>query len=116
MSIAPGVTRVADLAAKKNAKRGATSIGFSGPGQRAQVRQGGRRAHLALGGAADHRLFLGARPPGRCARTGERRLADGDILTIDGRRQGYVIEQARANLLVLQAEISRGRRAAQRRI
>ena len=30
MSVAAGVTRVAELAAKKNAKRGATSVGFTG--------------------------------------------------------------------------------------
>ena len=43
---------------------------------------------------------------GSCVRTGERRLADGDILTVDGRHQTYVIEAARSNLFVLQASIA----------
>jgi hypothetical protein len=105
LSIAAGVTRVADLAAKKTAKRGATSIGFSG-----------RVAVLKFVKAGDARISLWEAPPitaafsaqtaGQCARAGELQLADGDILTVDGRHRGYVIEQARANLLVVQAEIN----------
>jgi hypothetical protein len=68
------------------------------------VKAGGAR--ISLWEAPPITAAFTAADAGQCARTGELRLADGDILTIDGRHQGYVIEQARANLLVLQAEIS----------
>ncbi|MBV8775560.1 MAG: HEAT repeat domain-containing protein [Alphaproteobacteria bacterium] len=105
LSIAVGVTRAVDLAAKKNAKRGPTSIGFSG---RVSVLKFVKAGETRLSFWEAPRIDAGfsARSAGQCARTGERRLADGDILTVDGRQQGYVIEHARANLLVLHAEIS----------
>jgi hypothetical protein len=68
------------------------------------VKAGGAR--ISLWEAPPITAGFSARTAGRCVRTGERQLADGDILTIDGRHQGYVIEQARANLLILQAEIA----------
>jgi hypothetical protein len=105
VSVAAGVTRVADLAAKKTAKRGATSVGFSGRVSVLKfVRAGGAR--ISLWEAPPITAQFTASDAGQCVRTGERHLADGDILTIDGRRQGYVIEQARANLFVIQAEIN----------
>jgi hypothetical protein len=105
MSVAAGVTRAAELAAKKSAKRGATSVGFSGRVSVLKfVKAGGAR--ISLWEAPPIEAGFMASKAGTCARTGEVQLADGDILTIDGRFQGYVIEQARANLLVLQAEIS----------
>ena len=106
MSVAAGVTHIAELAAKKVAKRGATSIGFSGRLSVLKfVKAGGAR--ISLWEAPPITSAFSAANAGRCTRTGELQLADGDILTIDGRFQGYVIEQARANLLVLQAEIAR---------
>ena len=105
MSVAAGVTRVADLAARKTAKRGATSVGFSGRVSVLKfVKAGGAR--ISLWEAPPITAAFSATNAGQCARTGDRQLADGDILTVDGRFQGYVIEQARANLLVLQAEIN----------
>jgi hypothetical protein len=105
MSIAAGVSRAVDLAARKTAKRGATSVGFSGRVSVLKfVKAGGAR--ISLWEAPPINAAFSATNAGRCARTGELQLADGDIVTIDGRFQGYVIEQARANLLVLQAEIN----------
>lgn len=105
MSIAAGVTQAWELAAKKTASRGATSVGFSGRVSVFKfVKAGGAR--ISLWEAPPITADFTAADAGRCARTGERQLADGDILTVDGRYQGYVIEQARANLLVLQAEIT----------
>lgn len=105
VSLAAGVTRVTDLAAKKSAKRGATSVGFSGRVSVLKfVKAGGAR--IALWEAPPITAAFTASDAGQCARTGERQLADGDILTVDGRFQAYVIEQARANILVLQAEIT----------
>jgi len=107
MSIAAGVTRVIDLAARKSAKRGATSVGFSGRVSVLKfVKAGGAR--ISQWEAPRITEDFSATAAGHCVRTGERLLADGDILTVDGRYQSYVIEQARSNLLVLQAEINLG--------
>jgi hypothetical protein len=103
VSITVSVADKARLAAKKTAKRGATSIGFTGRVSVLKfVRAGGAR--LSLWEAPQITADFAAARAGRCRRVGERDLADGDILVIDGRRQGYVIEQARANLFVVQAE------------
>ena len=104
-SIAAGVTLASDLAAKKSARRGATSVAFSGRVSVLKfVKAGGAR--ISLWKAPPITADFSARTAGQCVRGGEVQLADGDILTIDGRHQAYVIEQARANLLILQAEIS----------
>ena len=105
VSIAAGVTMVTDLAAKKSARRGATSVAFSGRVSVLKfVKAGGAR--ISLWKAPPITAAFSARDAGQCMRGGEVQLADGDILTIDGRRQGYVIERASANLLILQAEIT----------
>lgn len=105
VSIAAGVVDAARLAAKKTAKRGATSVGFAGKVVVLKfVKAGGAR--ISLWEVPPIGPGFSAAEAGRCARTGERDLADGDIVTIDGRRQSYVIEAARSNLLILQAEIA----------
>jgi len=105
MSVAAGVTRIGELAARKTAKRGATSIGFSGRVSVLKfVKAGGAR--ISLWEAPPITADFSAAKAGQCVRTGELELADGDIITVDGRHQSYVIERARANLLVLQAEIN----------
>jgi hypothetical protein len=105
MSVAAGVTRVTELAAKKTARRGATSVGFTGRVSVLKfVKAGGAR--ISLWEAPPITAAFTAADAGRCRRSGERTLADGEILTIDGRHQSYVIEAARGNLLLLQAEIS----------
>jgi hypothetical protein len=104
LMIAAGTTSVSRLAARKSRPRGATSVGLTG-----------RMTVLKFVKAGDARISLWEAPPiggdfsaagaGRCLRTGERRLSDGDVLVIDGRRQSYVVEHARSSLLILQAEI-----------
>lgn len=104
VSIAAGVTGIAQLAAKRNAKRGATSIGFTGQvGVIKFLRAGGAR--LSFWEAPEITAGFTAAAAGQCRCTGERALADGEILVIDGRRQTFVIEQARANMLLLQGSI-----------
>ena len=105
ISIAAGVTLAARLAARKTAKRGATSVGFPGRVLVLKfVKAGGARISLWEAPRID--AGFTAAQAGRCVRTGERDLADGDILTLDGRYQSYVVERARSNLVVLQAEIT----------
>lgn len=105
VSIAAGVSTAAQLAAKKSGRRGPTSVGFTGQMTVLKFVHAGD-ATLSLWEAPPVTADFAAAGAGTCVRTGERRLADGDILTIDGRRQTYVIEAARANLFVLQASIA----------
>jgi hypothetical protein len=105
VSIAAGVTRAAQLAAKKNGPRGATSVGFTGQVSVLKfVKAGGAR--LSFWEAPRITVDFTAATAGRCIRTGERAIADGEVLVVDGRYQSYVIEQARSNLVIVQAEIT----------
>jgi hypothetical protein len=105
VSIAAGVTRAAQLAAKKNAGRGATSIGFTGQLTVFKfIKAGG--ASISFWEAPRITAGFTAAAAGRCRRTGERALADGEILVVDGRRQSFVIERACSNLVLLQGAIT----------
>jgi hypothetical protein len=104
VSIAAGVSAVADIAAKKTAPRGATSLGFSGQvGIFKFVRAGGAR--LSFWEAPRITAGFTAAGAGLARFVGERDIADGEILIVDGRFQTFVIEQAAANLVVLQATV-----------
>lgn len=105
MSVAAGVADVARLAAKKSAKRGATSVGFTGRVAVLKfVKAGGAR--ISLWEAPTITAGFTAAEAGRCRKVEERDLKDGEVVTVDGRRKSYVIEKARSNLLILQAEIA----------
>lgn len=108
VSIAAGVSRVARLAAKKNGPRGGVSIGFTGQlGIFKFVKAGG--ALMSFWEVPEVTADFTAAGAGRCRRTGERRIEDGEILIVDGRFQSFVIEHAAANLVVLQASVKPGR-------
>jgi hypothetical protein len=104
VTIAAGATAAGQLAAQKGRPRGATSVSLSG-----------RMSVFKFVRAGDARISMWEAPAlgedftsaeaGACLRTGERQLADGDIMIIDGRRQSYVVEHARSSLLIVQAEI-----------
>lgn len=105
VTVAAGVTRLDQLAAKKNGPRGAASIGFTGQLTVLKfVRAGG--ACLSFWEAPFITGDFTAAKAGQCEHRGARRLVDGEILTVDGRCQSYVIEHATSNLVVLQASIS----------
>ena len=104
VSIAIGVSGAAQLAAKKTAPRGATSIGFSGQIGLFKFIQAGQ-ARLSFWEAPQIGRTFSRASAGQCRKVSERRIDDGEILAIDGRRQSFVIEQARSNLLILQATI-----------
>jgi len=104
VQISLGVCGAHRLAAKKSGPRGATSIGFTGQVSMLKfVKAGG--ASLSLWEAPKIEAGFTAAAAGQCVRTGKRRLADGDLLLVDGRRQSFVIEQARSNLFILQATV-----------
>lgn len=105
VSVAAGVTSAPQMAAKKMAPRGATSVSFNG--QMSVLR------FLKAGGAV---LSFWEAPPigpdftaaaaGSCRRTGSRAIADGEILVIDGRRQSYVVEAMTGGFVLVQAAIA----------
>jgi len=107
VDIAAGVSRAAQLAAKKNAKTKAASVNFTGQVSLLKfVKAGGARIGFWEGPEIGE--DFSAATAGTCRRTGSRAIADGEILVIDGRRQSYVIEHARSNLVVLQANLRTG--------
>lgn len=103
VQIAAGVSQAAQLAAKKIGKNGG-SVNFNGQVTILKlIRAGG--ATLSFWEAPPITGAFSAANPGTCRRVGERKVADGEVLVIDGRSQSYVIEHAAANLLALQAAI-----------
>ena len=107
VSIAAGVSRASQLAAKKNGRRGPTSVGFTGQVSVLKfVKAGGAR--LSFWEAPLITADFSAGRCGTCRRTGERSLNDGDVLIVDGRFESYVIDRATSNLVVLQAVVKAG--------
>jgi hypothetical protein len=105
VSIAAGVTSALQMAAKKNRPRSATSIGFSGQlGVYRFVKAGGTT--LSFWDAPVIGPDFNSAEAGQCRRTGEREIADGEILIVDGRRQTYVVEHMRSSFVLLQASIA----------
>lgn len=108
LSVAASVISLSDLAAKKSRPRGPTSVNFGGTISVIKfVRSGGAR--LSFWEAPQIGEEFTKRDAGRCRRVGERPIADGEVVTLDGRSQSYVIERARGNLVILHAEIKTGR-------
>ena len=107
VQIAAGVCGAAQLAAKKNGSRGG-SVNFNGQVTVLKFVRAGR-ATLSFWEAPRITGDFSAAHAGACRKVGERRVAGGEVLIIDGRSQSYVIEHARANILLLQAAIKADR-------
>jgi hypothetical protein len=103
VSVAAGVTNVIRLAEKKNRNSGG-AIAFSGQVDIFKFVRAGR-ARLSLWEAPRITAGFTAAQAGRCRRTGERVLRDGEVLVVDGRFQSFIIEHASANLVLLQATV-----------
>lgn len=96
------------LAAKRRSRDGQRSIVF--PGQQSLyrfVRSGG--ATFSFWEAPAIEAGFTAEASGRCRLVERRRLADGEMLEIDGRTRTFVIEHAASDLVYLQAITSAGR-------
>src|SRR5688500_17351403 len=83
VSIAAGISHVARLAAQKDGRRGPTSIGFTGQGGIVKVVWAGA-ARLSFWQAPRITSAFSASTAGQCDRVGERHIADGECLIIDG--------------------------------
>ena len=105
VSISAGVTSALQMAAKKDGPRGAASIGFTGQlGVYRFVKSGG--ATLSFWEAPPIGRGFSAAEAGTCRRTGARKIADGETLIVDGRRQSYVVEHMKSSFVLLQASIA----------
>lgn len=102
LSIFAAVVSVEALAGKRVFRTGRASVAFTG--QRSIYRFiGAGGAVLSLWEAPEIGEEFTAEGSGRCRRTGRLTLADGDILELDGRRQGFVIDHAVRDICYLQA-------------
>ena len=104
VAIAVGVSGIAHLAARKGVRRRSGAIAFSGQvGVLKFVRAGGAR--LAFWEAPRIGDDFTMAQAGRCRKIGEREINDGEIITVDGRFESFIIERADANLLIMQATV-----------
>ena len=108
LSIALGVTGVDQLAAKKLAHGGEGSIAFSGLLTKFRYLKAGG-ATLSFWEAPIRSATISSpRRPARRASSSQRRLEDGEEIVIDGRRQSFVIEHAREDMVYFQAMVRPG--------
>ena len=104
VSVGAGITSVASLAEKKRQKGRRASIAFSGQVEVFKFIKAGQ-ARLSFWEAPRIKADFTGGSAGRCWRSGERRIEDGAVLTVDGRWQSFSIDHAASNLVVLQATV-----------
>ena len=95
------------MAAKRLGREGATSIAF--PGHRSLYRvwrSGG--AVLSFWEAPEIAPSFTAAAGGRCRFVERRRIEDGEIFELDGRRQSFVVEHLASDFVYLQAQTPLG--------
>jgi hypothetical protein len=102
VALSVGVVQASRLAAHKSQARERASIFFSGQAVVLKfVRSGGAR--LSFWTAPPITAEFTAASAGQCERAGQRRIEDGEILVVDGRKESFVFEHAASNILMLQA-------------
>ena len=104
LTVALGVTGVDMLAAKKNVKGHAGSIGFTGFTTLFRFLKAGNATLSFWEASPAGDAFSGARA-GACRLVERRRIRDGETIILDGSRQTYVIEHAEGDMLYLQAMV-----------
>lgn len=104
LAIAIGVTPVDMLAAKKTRRNGPGSIVFTGMWNLFRYLQAGD-ALVAFWEAPRIAGGFRSADAGRCRCVERREMVDGDEFVVDGSRQSFIIEHARADILYLQAMI-----------
>jgi hypothetical protein len=90
------------LAAKRAARSGPASIVFSGQQSLYRIVRGGG-ATLSFWEAPAIGPGFTAAASGECRLASRRRVADGDEFLLDGRRQGFVVDDAPGDLFYVQA-------------
>jgi len=107
LSIYLSVASAAAIAEKRLSRSGPASIAFSGRRSIYRfLRAGG--AVLSLWEAPEIEPGFSAGSSGSCRLVEQRPIVDGDLLELDGRRHGFVIESARSDIVYLQASTPAG--------
>ena len=107
LSISLGVTGVDMLAAKKTGRSGPASINFAGLTTLLRFVKAGN-ATVSFWEAPEIGDDFTAEAAGPCRLSGCRRMADGEEIVIDGRRQSFVLEHAESDILTFQAVVRAG--------
>ncbi len=108
LSISLGVTSVDALAAKKTQGRGAGSINFTGFVSLMRFIDAGG-ATFSFWAAPEITDGFTAAEAGECRLVERRRIADGEELVVDGRRESFVIDHAERDMVYFQAVVRAGR-------
>lgn len=107
LSVYLSIVSAAAIAEKRLDRSGPASIAFTGRRSVYRfLRAGG--AILSLWEAPDIEAGFSAETSGRCRLLERRAVFDGDLLELDGRRHGFVIEYAQADIVYLQASTPAG--------
>jgi hypothetical protein len=107
LSVYLSIASATGIAEKRLGRSGPASIAFTG---RRSVYRFLRadQAILSLWEAPEIEPGFSAETSGSCRLLEQRAVADGDLLELDGRRHGFVIEHARSDIVYLQASTPAG--------
>lgn len=107
LSVYLSIASAAGIAEKRLDRNGPASIAFTGLRSVFRFLRAGR-ATLSLWESPDITPSFSAETSGRCRLLERRAISDGDLIELDGRRQGFVIEQAQSDIVYLQASTPLG--------
>lgn len=102
-----GIIPLERLAAKKAGASGGSSIMFNGQWTLLRALKPGGSS-FSFWEAPPVGAYLSALDAGRCRLVERRALSEGETILLDGRRQSFVVENAKADLVLLQANVSVG--------
>jgi hypothetical protein len=107
LSVYLAIASAAGIAEKRMGRSGPASIAFTGRRSIYRFLRAGE-AILSLWEAPDIEPSFSSETSGCCRFLERRAVSDGDLLELDGRRHGFVIEYARSDLVYLQASTPAG--------
>jgi hypothetical protein len=102
LSVFLSIASATGIAEKRLGASGPASIAFTGRRSIYRFLRSGD-AVVSLWEAPDIEPGFSAETSGRCRLVERRAVSDGDLLELDGRRHGFVIEYARSDIVYLQA-------------
>jgi hypothetical protein len=107
LSVYLSIASATGIAEKRLDRNGPASIAFTGRRSVYRFLRAGE-AILSLWEAPDIESGFSAETSGTCRLIERRAVSDGDLLELDGRRHGFVIEYARSDIVYLQASTPAG--------
>lgn len=107
LSVYLSIASAVGIAEKRLGRSGPASIAFTGRRSVYRFLRAGE-ATLSLWEAPDIEPGFSSGTGGRCRLLERRALTDGELLELDGRRHGFVIDHARSDIVFLQASTPAG--------